>query len=110
MYCFLHKPQIVKVPEEHEKFVEWKSYNNKFLIPYIGFFDFEAILKPKPHECDISPCTHKTVIMNEQIPISFSLIVLMGMTYRTTIHYIAYTCMILFRISVKPKPARWSIY
>ena len=79
MYCFLHKPQIVKVPEEHEKFVEWKSYNNKFLIPYIGFFDFEAILKPKPHECDISPCTHKTVIMNEQIPISFSLIVLSSM-------------------------------
>ena len=79
-YCFQFKPQVITVPMEWENTVKFKNFKNQFFSHFIGFFDFEAILKPPSAPCVICAkkkitCVHKTKIEHEQIPISFSIII-----------------------------------
>ena len=79
-FCLQHKPQVVEIPSVKEKnnTIQWDHYNKKFRMPYIGFFDFEAILEPKKcGKCvDEEVCTHKTVVVSEQVPCTYSLLIL----------------------------------
>lgn len=81
-FCNQHKPQIVHLPEKGSNILKFGSFNKKFKAPFIGFYDFEAVLKPRTdlkcqncHESN-SLCTHRSSVENEQKPSSFSLIIL----------------------------------
>ena len=54
--CMRNRPQRVKVPEEGTK-LSFEHHNNKFFIPLIGFFDFEAGQRKPIHDC--IPCYNK---------------------------------------------------
>jgi hypothetical protein len=75
--CYNNKPQKVLVPKEGAE-IEFLNFNNKYLAPYVGFFDFEACQKKPEHQCDKcldDQCAHKTTISTLQEPTTFSVII-----------------------------------
>lgn len=80
-FCFQFKPQFVRAPYEWDKIIYFKNFKHQFFSHFIGFFDFEAILRKPDVLCSSCEkdkqmsCIHKTKIEHEQIPISFSIII-----------------------------------
>ena len=79
--CYTFKPILVEMPKKGEK-ISFKNFNKKFKLPFVIFYDFEAVLKPvdglKCRTCYNSNniCSHKIKVMNKQIPSSYSLLLL----------------------------------
>lgn len=80
--CFQNKPQILLTPTpEKDNIIQFKNFNKKFPVPYIGIYDFEALLIPQQIQCDIcsrkqKTCLHKSQNINKQIPITFSILII----------------------------------
>ena len=79
--CYSFKPILVEMPKKGEK-ISFKNFNKKFKLPFVIFYDFEAVLKPidglKCNTCyskDVI-CNHKVKVINKQIPSSYSLLLL----------------------------------
>lgn len=80
-YCLQNKPCKVIGPKKEDRYVKFDNFKNKFKLPYIGFFDFEAVLSKPDILCEScqfnkeDKCKHKSKIENYQKPITFSLII-----------------------------------
>ena len=80
--CMHFKPALVEMPKAGSK-MKFKNFNYKFKLPYVIFYDFEAVLEPMPTEsrcCNCVDknneiCTHKVKMLNRQIPSCYSMIV-----------------------------------
>ena len=68
--CLKNDPQILKFDEEPIKFTK---HETKFLVPFIGFFDFESTCE------DVSSsdkhCSQKTVIESKQSPCGYAYVI-----------------------------------
>ena len=82
--CFKNKEQKVRIPKRGTLTV-FKNHMKKFPAPFIGFCDFEAILQKRDRQektdclnCQQGKarklCDHATHILNDHIPVGFSLI------------------------------------
>lgn len=74
--CNKHETQKTIIPESGEKLF-FKDLDKTYLAPLIGFLDFESFLS-KTKSCNIcvSDCIHKTSILNQHTPFSWSLVVI----------------------------------
>ena len=74
--CLQFKTQRVVVPPK-DSTISFTNFQKKFKIKYCGFFDLESCLKPQLRcdKCDSCDCVHKTVVENEQQPITYSYII-----------------------------------
>ena len=86
--CLENNFQKLKYPQPGTK-REFSSPNKQILQPIIGFLDFEACLSPfSQNECHlckklaekrnkpVKKCTHKTKLVSEHIPTTYSLLLL----------------------------------
>ena len=82
--CFLNKQQKVSIPKQGD-ITKFKNFLKQFPFPYIGFCDFEAILRPQDRKentnCEncrlgnpIKMCNHSTHVLNNHIPVGYSLL------------------------------------
>jgi len=74
-HCFSHGPQKVIAPKEGENILKFTNYEKQSMVPFIGFYDFEAVLQPADAS-DERNYTPSSQIMNVQQPITFCLIIL----------------------------------
>jgi len=77
--CFNNKPQKIVLPNEGD-ILKFTNFNNKYVAPYVGFFDFEACQKKPEHQCakcgcHEGNCKHKTTISTLQEPTTYSVII-----------------------------------
>ena len=75
--CMKNKPQRVIIPQEGDV-LAFRNYRKKFLMPYWGFFDFEACQVKPEHECQKcqgGPCVHLTTLSSLQTALTFSTII-----------------------------------
>lgn len=83
IFCRKNKPQKVVTPLEGDV-LKFKKHVNKFPLPIIGFFDFEAIHKQPEKSCrtceSTSVCKHRSSIEAIQEPITYSLIIIESAT------------------------------
>lgn len=89
--CYQNSPQKLKLPSPGD-IMKFNNYNNKFEVPYLGFFDFEAVQVPTKicERCATSKCEHKTKLLTEQQPITYSIIIIETFS-KTVIHQDTYT-------------------
>ena len=77
--CEENKPQRVIVPDEGDT-VSFRNYAKKTVLPYIGCFDFEAVLEKPDFKCgeckNDKTCAHKTTVESLQTPTTYSLIIM----------------------------------
>jgi len=80
--CCLSKPRKEEVPNEKEKIIKFKNYENQSKLDYIGFLDFECLLPDIRKKCPLCQslkckCEHgRTLDIHEQIPITYSLVII----------------------------------
>ena len=80
--CIHFKPSLVQMPPPGTK-MKFKNFNFQFKLPYVIFYDFEAVLEPLSGETrcyycvdkNIESCSHKNKLISRQIPSCYSLIV-----------------------------------
>jgi hypothetical protein len=80
--CNLFKPTVIKMPQSGTK-MKFINFNKKFKVPFMAFYDFEAVLEPVPNgdKCfnclkkNVQSCPHSIKVINRQIPSCYSLIV-----------------------------------
>jgi hypothetical protein len=76
--CLQQKTQEVIVPP-NDSTIRFRNFKKQFKVRYTGFFDFESYLEPV-HPCekcsDISACTHRSLAVNEQKPITYSFLII----------------------------------
>ena len=82
--CVANKPQIAEVPKIGTV-IKFESFNKKFKVPYIGFFDFESAHKKPQFECEACKkiaenddviCKHQSLTKAIQTPITCSYLIL----------------------------------
>lgn len=82
--CLINKPQITDVPKAGSV-IKFGSFNKKFKVPYVGFFDFESAHEKPDFECvackkidenDAVNCVHQSLTKAIQIPITYSYLIL----------------------------------
>ena len=80
--CCLNKPRKEEVPSDNEKIIKFRNVEHQSKLEYIGFLDFESCLPDIKKKCPV--CTSlkckcdcsKTDDIHEQIPITYSLVIL----------------------------------
>ena len=75
--CLNFQTQRTIYPRE-DSFISFKNFYKKFKVKYCGFFDLESCLAPNIAPCTTCPtgeCRHKTVVDNEQKPITYSYVI-----------------------------------
>lgn len=75
--CLKSDPQTKRLPWAYP-LLTFTHHYNKFLVPIIGFYDFECIPINTPHACqkckkDQDECKHNTTEKSTQQPVSYSL-------------------------------------
>jgi hypothetical protein len=76
--CLQFKTQRVVTPPE-DSYIEFRNYQKKFKVHYMGFFDLESCLEPvdKCQKCvDSEKCVHATITANKQTPITYSYVII----------------------------------
>ena len=81
--CFSFKPLVIEMPKKGEV-LQFSNFNKKFKLPFVIFYDFEAILQPVDNavQCmhcfntNQAICNHKTKVINKQIPSCYSLLLI----------------------------------
>ena len=82
--CFSNKTQLITMPDVTKK-LEFEAHNKKFGHEFVGFADFEAVLKPDDRKsnanCEnckiggnVRNCNHATHVQNTQEPICYALV------------------------------------
>ena len=85
--CFKKEMQHVKVPVKGENIIEFINYNRKYPLHFVGFADFECILKSPIYACEQCKlkkgqkplemkCNHRTLTDSQQQPFMYNLIIL----------------------------------
>jgi len=84
--CSIHRPRIEKVPSKNENIVRFKNQERKHWLDYIAYLDFECILPDSTKKCpDCNSLKCKcdgshTDIINDQLPICYSFVIIQGET------------------------------
>ncbi len=79
--CMTFKEAVINMPKPGTK-MKFRNFNHKFKLPFVIFYDFEAILKPviNPDRCfncmekNVDICNHKIKVLNRQIPASYAML------------------------------------
>jgi uncharacterized C2H2 Zn-finger protein len=56
--CIHFKPALIQMPQPGTK-MSFQNFNYKFKLPYVIFYDFEAVLEPLPEKNRCFNCTEK---------------------------------------------------
>lgn len=82
LICCLNKPRKEEVPNDIEKIIKFKNFENQSKLEYIGFLDFETILpniSKKCPQCSSLKCKcdySRTDEIHNQTPVTYSLVIL----------------------------------
>jgi len=84
--CMANKPRIEKTPDESKKWIYFKNFERKHWLDFVAYLDFECVLPNLKDKCD--QCTSlkckcdkflsSTKVVNNQIPICYSFVILDG--------------------------------
>ncbi len=81
--CYTFKPIVMEMPKKGDT-LKFTNFNKKFKLPFVIFYDFEAILQPVTNAVKCMNClnrndlicNHKTKVINKQVPSCYSLLLL----------------------------------
>jgi len=80
--CCLNKPRKEQVPNEREKIIKFKNFENQSKLEYIGFLDFECVLPDLTKKCPLCSSlkckceSGSTLELHEQKPVTYSLVII----------------------------------
>ena len=90
--CIANRPRIEKTPEVGKNWIRFKNFERKHWLDFIAYLDFECVLPDVQEKCEYCPSLKckcdkyqsSTRVVNNQLPICYSFVVLD--TFDSVIH------------------------
>lgn len=90
--CIINRPRLEKTPDKGKNWIRFKNYERKHWLEFIAYLDFECVLPDVSEKCEFCPTLKckcdkyqsSTKVVNNQLPICYSFVVLDN--YDSVIH------------------------